>query len=238
MSIAVSFDDGRADVTLDRPDVLNAMDFDMFDRLAAACAEVARAPDVRVVVLSGAGRAFCSGIDVAAFGSESGDPGTLIARAQAGFRALAALEVPTVAAVHGYALGAGLQLALACDLRIVARDAVVGLLELKFGIVPDLGGTHRLPALVGPGYAKKMMWLQEKIDGRDAHRLGLAEVLTEPDDFVVTVDDVARRLCAAPPDAARAVKRLVDGAARLEFAEGMDAEAAEQARLLGSIMSS
>lgn len=237
MSVDVSFEQGLARIVLNRPDVLNAMDFGAFDALAAACTTIVHDPDVKVVVVSGAGRAFCSGIDLGALQAHSGDAPTTIARAQAGFRALAGLEVPTVAAVHGYALGAGLQLALACDLRVMSRDAVVGLLEVKFGIIPDLGGTQRLPALVGPACAKKMIWLQEKIDGVEAHRRGLAEFVTEPEELETTTGNLAAQLAEAPPDALRAVKRLVDAAGGSPIEDGMDAEAAEQAALLDRLIS-
>ena len=237
MSVDVSFEQGRAHIILNRPDVLNALDFEAFDALAAACSAIVNAPDVKVVVVSGAGRAFCSGIDLGALTAPMGGAGTMIARAQAGFRALAGLGVPTVAAIHGYALGAGLQLALACDLRVMTRNAVVGLLELKFGIIPDLGGTQRLPALVGPASAKKMIWLQEKIDGAEAYRRGLAELLTEPEELQTTATELAAQLADAPPDAVRAVKRLIDGSGRSPN-EGLDAEAAEQAPLLDRLLSS
>jgi len=237
VSVDVSFEQGRAHIILNRPDVLNALDFEAFDALAAACSAIVNAPDVKVVVVSGAGRAFCSGIDLGALTAPMGGAGTMIARAQAGFRALAGLGVPTVAAIHGYALGAGLQLALACDLRVMTRDAVVGLLELKFGIIPDLGGTQRLPALVGPASAKKMIWLQEKIDGAEAYRRGLAEFFTEPEELQTTATELAAQLADAPPDAVRAVKRLID-ASGTSTNEGLDAEAAEQAPLLDRLLSS
>jgi enoyl-CoA hydratase/carnithine racemase len=224
----------RADLILQRPEVLNAMNFEMFDALAKAVDEIAGAPDVRVLVVSGEGRSFSSGIDTSSFGDISGEPKERIERAQAGFRKLAALAVPTIAQVQGHALGAGLQLALACDIRVVAEDASLGLLEGKYGIIPDLGGTQRLPRLVGAGRAKKMIWLAERIDGRTAGEVGLAEVVVPATDLQRAVDDLAARISAGPPLAARRAKELIELAGRVPHEAGMDEEARAQADLLAS----
>jgi enoyl-CoA hydratase/carnithine racemase len=234
-AVEVSVAGGRADLLLRRPEVLNAMNWDVFDGLAAAADELAGHEDVRVVVIAGEGKSFSSGIDVTMFSDGvAGGPGEMIRRAQAGFRKLAALEMPVIAAVRGHALGAGLQLALVCDLRVVASDATLGILEQRFSLVPDLGGTQRLPALVGPGYAKQMVWLQERIDGGEAHRRGLAEIVCDLGELDAAVDYLAERLCESPPLAVRAVKRLMDGAGRVPFEQGMDEEAAAQAVMFGS----
>jgi enoyl-CoA hydratase/carnithine racemase len=232
--VEVRTDGPRADIVLRRPEVLNAMSVEVFDGLAAAADEVAAMPDVRVVVVSGEGKSFSSGIDTSSFGTVSGDPETQIARAQSGFRKIAALAVPTIAAVRGHALGAGLQLALACDLRVVTRDSSLGLLEAKYGLVPDLGGTQQLPALVGPGRAKKMIWLAERIDGDEAGRIGLAEIVVDDTTLDKTVDELAVAIAAAPPLAVRAAKHLVDLSLTTELGPGMDEEAKAQERMLTS----
>lgn len=234
MVVGVSVDGHRADLVLRRSDVLNAMDWEAFDAIAAGVDEIAAAEDVRVVVVSGEGRSFSSGIDTSTFGDLTGTPDERIARAQAGSRKLAALPMPTIAKVQGHALGAGLQLALACDLRIVAEDASLGLLEGKYGIIPDLGGTQRLPLLVGPGWAKKMIWLAERIDGATAGRIGLAEVVVAASDLDSVVDDIAFRIAMAPPLATRAAKRLVDLSGTVPLGAGMDEEARSQLGLLAS----
>lgn len=234
MHVQVTVGDDRADLVLRRPDVLNAMDFEVFDALSAAVDEIAAADAVRVVVVGGEGRSFSSGIDTSAFGELTGTPGERIQRAQAPFRKLAALPLPTIAKVQGHALGAGLQLALACDLRVVAEDASLGLLEGKYGIIPDLGGTQRLPLLVGPGWAKKMIWLAERIDGLTAGNIGLAEVVVPAAELDGAVDDLAQRIVAAPPLATKQAKRLVDLAGTVPHAAGMDEEARSQIGLLAS----
>ena len=210
------------------------MDFDVFDRLAKAADEVRSTPGVRVVVVSGEGKSFSSGIDTGSFGSFSGTSEEMIARAQSGFRGIAALPMPTIAAVQGHAYGAGLQLALACDIRVVTKDASLGLLEHKYGILPDLGGTQRLPLLTGPGIAKLMIWTAERITGEEAARRGIAEIVVESDDLAVAVDQLAERIASAPPRAVREVKQLVDNAGRVDLEQGMDREAEGQARLMAS----
>ena len=223
-----------ARLILRRPEVLNAMSVEVFDGLADAADRVAQMDEVRVLVVSGEGRSFSSGIDTSSFGTVSGDPQTQIARAQAGFRKIAALRIPTIAAVQGHALGAGLQLALACDLRVVARDASLGLLEARYGLIPDLGGTQRLPRLVGPSRAKKMIWLAERVDGIEAARIGLADVVSDAEEIEAAVDALAQALIAAPPLAVREAKRLVEVAATAPLEAGMDEEARSQEQMLTS----
>ena len=232
--VEVRRDGPRADLVLRRPDVLNAMSVEVFEGLATAADEVAGMSEVRVLVVSGEGRSFSSGIDTSTFGTAAGAPDETIARAQAGFRKIAALPIPTIAAVRGHALGAGLQLALACDLRVMARDASVGLLEARYGLVPDLGGTQQLPHLVGPGRAKKMIWLAERIDGEEAGRIGLAEIVVDETELDKAVDELAASLAAAPPLAVREAKRLVDLSLTTELQAGIDEEAKSQAQMLTS----
>lgn len=232
--VEVTYSGHRADLVLKRPEVLNAMNWDIFEGLAAAADELAARDEVRVVVVSGEGRSFCSGIDTGSFGSLAGDPDEMIAVAQSGFRRLASLPIPTIARVHGHALGAGLQLALACDLRIVAEDASLGILERRFALVPDLGGTQRLPLLVGPAVAKKMIWLGERIDGSEAHRRGLAEVVVPADDLERATNELADAIASGPPLTARKVKELVDIAGRVSLDEGMDGEARAQKEMFAS----
>ena len=232
--VEVSYGEGRADIRLNRPEVLNAINFEAFDGLAAAADEVAARDDVHVVVVSGAGRSFSSGIDLSSLGEFNGTLEDTIARAQSGFRKLAALPMPSIAAVQGHALGAGLQVALACDLRVVAADASMGLLEMRYGLIPDLGGSTRLPQLVGPGRAKKMIMLAERIDGIEAERIGLAEVCVPATELTATVDELAARLAEPPHLAKRLAKRLCDEAPRLDQEAGMDAEARAQTETMTS----
>ena len=234
MDVELRIEGHRAEVILNRPDVLNAMNWDVFDALADIASQLEKEEDVRVVVVSGEGRSFSSGIDLTVFGAGDLPDGDLIARAQAGIRTLAGLKVPTIAKVRGHAFGAGFQLALACDLRVMATDAKVGLFEAKYGLIPDLGGPHRVAALAGPGMAKHMMWLAEQIDGSEAHRRGLAERVVEPAELDGVVNDLAQRLASAPPLVVRGIKRLVDSASGRTFAQALDDVAEEQKSVMAS----
>ena len=173
-----------AHVILSRPERMNALNGALIDALVAAGQELADRRDCRAVVLSGAGRAFCSGIDMAALSSVSsgGEQSIDIATQIAGGANIAQLAVlqwqsmpmPVIAAVHGYALGGGLQLALGADIRIVARDARLGLVEVKWGMVPDMGGMVLLPDLVRADRLAELLFSGRVFDGTEAVELGIA----------------------------------------------------------------
>ena len=190
-----SSDDGHVGrLVLNRPDKLNSMTLDMWREMRQLGASLLADPgDVRALVVTGEGRAFSSGLDTSVFagGGRAGvaqlaadEPvariptptvaGILVA--QEAFTWLEEAPFATIAAIRGFALGGGLQLALACDVRIVARGARLGLLEFRYGIIPDLGGTQRLPRLVGAGKAKEMIFTAAQIDADEAYRIGLPSV--------------------------------------------------------------
>jgi len=135
---------------------------------------------------------------------------------------------------RGYALGAGLQLALACDIRVFGRGASVGLLEHKYGILPDLGGTQRLPRVVGRGKAKELIWTAARIDADEAYRIGLCERLVDDGEVETEARTLATAIAAQPPLAVQGAKRAVDAAGRMPVAEGLVVEAEQQAVCLRS----
>jgi 2-(1,2-epoxy-1,2-dihydrophenyl)acetyl-CoA isomerase len=233
-AVGLNVEKGRATITISRPDVHNAMNWDVFDGLAKAFEEIHGQPDVRVVLVRGEGGSFSSGIDLNLFSEVAGDPIESIARAQAPFRKLAALTVPTVAAIRGHAYGAGLQLALCCDVRLATTDARLGLLEVRYGLVPDLGATAVLPRLVGPARAKWMMWSGEKIDGDAAAASGLIELVVAPEGFDEECDRIASLLASGPPIVLAEIKRLVDRSHDLSFEGSMDEVATAQRGVLAS----
>lgn len=243
--------DGVGWLRLDRPDKLNSFTIEMWAEMAELGAELVANPgDLRALVVIGEGRAFSSGIDTSVFssgafgGAPSGDRrapirhtdrvADAVLRTQDAFSWLANAPFATIAAVRGYALGAGLQLALACDLRVIARGAIVGLLELKYGIMPDLGGTQRLPRLVGPGKAKELIFTGAKIDATEAHRIGIAEQLVDDADLDATVAELATRMAAQPPLAVRGAKAAIDAATETPIADGLVFEAERQSVCLQS----
>jgi enoyl-CoA hydratase/carnithine racemase len=237
-------------VRLARPDRLNSFTVAMWHEMRALGQELRDDADLRVVVVTGKGRAFSSGIDTTEFtgggsaetietgadaGSRHADP-TIdgILRVQEAYSWLAEARYPTIAAVRGYALGAGLQLALACDVRVFARGAQVGLLEHKYGILPDLGGTQRLPRVVGASKAKELIWTAARIDADEAYRIGLCDRLVDEADLDAEVAALAATIAAQPPVAVQGVKRAVEAAGRLPVAEGLVVEAEEQRVCLAS----
>ena len=157
-----------------------------------------------------------------------------ILRTQEAFSWLAEACYPTIAAVRGYALGAGLQLALACDIRVFARGTQVGLLEHKYGILPDLGGTQRLPRVVGASKAKELIWTAARIDADESYRIGLCDRLVDEADLDSEVTALAASIAAQPPLAVQGAKRAVDASDRLAVAEGLVFEAEQQRECLRS----
>jgi enoyl-CoA hydratase/carnithine racemase len=204
-SFEVAEADGVATVVLDRPERLNAYNLEMRDELWELTAWLAADTGVSVCVFAGAGRAFCSGADLTEFGTA---PSVVIARMVRRNRPVwtRILELPqvTIAALHGYVLGAGLELALACDLRFVARDALLGMPETGLGFVPPAGGTQLLPRTVGVGLAKRMLYTRERVAAEDAVRIGLASRLAADREAVLDEAKEAARVAALIPAPARA----------------------------------
>jgi enoyl-CoA hydratase/carnithine racemase len=235
--------DGIGRLRMNRPDKLNSFTVAMWHEMRALGLEIRDDAELRAVIVTGHGRAFSSGIDTSVFtsgssdsieggddaGSRHADPTVDgILRAQEAYSWLADARYPTIAAVHGYALGAGLQLALACDIRVFARGTKVGLLEHKYGILPDLGGTQRLPRVVGASKAKELIWTAAQIDAEESYRIGLCDRLVDADALDAEVTTLATQIAAQPPLAVQGAKRAVDASARLPVAEGLVYEAEQQ----------
>ncbi len=231
---------------LNRPAKLNAQTPEMWEELRALGREVRDAPDIRCLVVTGEGRAFSSGIDLGALTSADGlaaavrvergatdDPlAAMIRRGQEAFSWLTEATFPSIAAVRGYALGAGLQLALACDLRIAARGSELGALEFRYGLLPDLGGTAWLPRLVGPAKAKELIFTAARIDADEALRIGLVNRVVDGGDLDAAVGALADTFAAQPPLALRHAKRAIDAFPDVE--RSLELAAAGQAACLRS----
>ncbi|MFJ9150717.1 enoyl-CoA hydratase/isomerase family protein [Streptomyces sp. NPDC102270] len=214
--------DGIAVLTLDRPGRLNAIGSETVDQLTQVLADVRDNDDVRALVLTGAGRAFSAGADLGEIESFT-TPGqfrAFVGRLTEAFALLEDFPKPSVAAVHGFAFGGGLELALACDLRVAERGTRLGLPEMKLGVLPGAGGTQRLPRLLPPAIAKQMILTGEPIDAERAHALGLVNELAEPGGALKTAEALAAKLSAGAPLALAAGKRLID------YGLGMDLESA------------
>lgn len=226
-TIRLETDGNVATLHLNRPERLNAFTVQMWSEMRDLGQRLVADPgEIRALVVRGEGRAFSSGIDTSVFVGGVGieaigtdapvrhaDPKVnAIMNAQDAYTWLAEVPFVTIAAIRGYALGAGLQLALACDIRILAQGARVGLLEHKYGILPDLGGTQRLPRIVGSGKAIELIATATQIDADEALRIGLVERLVSEDELDSAAAELAATIAAQPPLAVRGVKRAVHAA--------------------------
>jgi len=224
--------DGVVTVTLNRPDRLNAMDAALLDGLLAAVERAVSDPGVRVVVLTGAGRAFCVGGDLQGFAAGVLDDAPSAARVGQLRRWMRVCELlrggpaVTVAAVNGPCAGAGLSLALACDLRLASATAVFRTAFLGAGLSGDFGGTWSLSRLLGEARAKELYLLDEKVPAAEALRLGLVTRVFGAEEFTASVAGVVDGLAGRAPLALRGIKENLTDAARLSFAEACDREAA------------
>ena len=204
--------DRVAVLTLNRPKVLNAIGTATADRLQAALDELREDDRVRALVVAGEGRAFSAGADLAEIESFT-EPYQFRAFVGRLTRVLGRLQdfpKPSVAAVHGFAFGGGLELALACDLRVAERGARLGVPEMKLGVLPGAGGTQRLPRLVPAGIAKQMILTGEPIDAERAYAVGLVNELVEPGGVLPAAMALAGQLAAGAPLALAAGKQLID----------------------------
>lgn len=236
--VCVTVEEGVAEVRLNRPEKLNACDVEMFEALVAAADGLAADPGVRAVVLSGEGRGFSAGIDVSAFAGGGGgrdlfarseaSPANFVQRSAWAWREL---PVPVVAAVHGVCFGAGLQIALAADVRFVAPDARLSVMEIKWGLVPDVSGTRTLIHLVRDDVARELTYTGREVSGEEAAALGLASRVTETP--LEAARELAREIAGKSPSAIRADKRLLNAARQLGDAEGLRLEEGLQRSVLG-----
>jgi E-phenylitaconyl-CoA hydratase len=212
MTVDVTVHDGIAEIVLNRPEALNAIDPEMRAELGRVWTRVHEDDDIRVAVLTGAGeRAFCVGSDL----KKTPPPPESYAQRTFGRATsdhlLAALHTdkPLICAVNGLAVGGGLEIALACDIRIASETASFGLSEVRVGSIPGAGGTQRLPRMIGSSVAMQMLLTGDRIDAAEAYRVGLVSELCASDALLPRAREIAARIAANAPLSVRAVKRLV-----------------------------
>jgi methylglutaconyl-CoA hydratase len=212
-SIVVAVDDDGhiATLTLNRPESRHAISRGLADQLPQACGDLAQRADIRAVVVTGAGdRAFCAGADLKERRSLSAPERAAHTSAiEAAVEALAALPMPSIAAIRGYALAGGAEIAIACDVRVAATDAMLGFPEVRVGIFPGAGGALRLPRLVGEGAARGLLFTGRSITADEALRVGLVDHLAAPENVFDEARVLAASIAANAPLAVRAVKRAL-----------------------------
>lgn len=242
-SVDVTIDKNLAIVTLNRPEKANAVSLEMFDALGDAGETLATEKAVRAVVLRGAGANFCAGIDVSIFGhddavidavidAESMAPGAQSPanRFQRAAYVWRELPVPVICAITGVAFGAGLQIALGADLRYATADAKFSIMEIKWGLIPDLAISTTLRNILPVDRVKELAWTGRVVDGNEALELGLITGLH--DDPLAAAMQMARDICAKSPDAVQAMKRLANSAWQLTEIEALALEATLQLGVL------
>lgn len=224
--------DRVATVTVNRPEKLNALNDQVMGELERMFGELGAREDVGVIILTGSGRAFVAGADIKAIAArQSAELEAMSRHGQSVFRAIERSAKPVIAAVNGFALGGGCELALACHLRIASAQAKFGLPEVKLGLIPGYGGTQRLARLVGRGRALELILTGEPIDGAEAHRIGLANAVVAPEALMDTAQSIARTMLRNGPVAMARALGAVDGGLDRSLDEALVLEA----QLFGSL---
>ncbi len=224
--VTLAVDDRIATLTVSRPDKLNALNDATIAELGAAIDEVRARGDIGGVIVTGAGRAFVAGADIAELSSQT--PLAARARARAGqdvFRRFESSPKPVIAAVNGFALGGGCELAMACHIRIASDKAKFGQPEVKLGIGPGYGGTQRLTRLVGKGRALQLLLTAEMIDAAEAYRIGLVNLIVAPDALIGAATAMMRQILANGPLAVTLCIEAVDRGLEMSLDDGLILEA-------------
>jgi enoyl-CoA hydratase/carnithine racemase len=224
-------------IVLARAEKRNALNRELIEDLGEAVRDAAGDDAVRVVVVRGDGPLFSSGMDVGDLSGVSERPRD-VRRYRGGILAIWNLleEMPkaTICQIHGACLGGAMELALACDMRVMAEDAVAGLIETRIGLLPDVGGCSRLPAVIGVGRAKELVMTGKVIDGREAHRIGFANRVAPPEELDAATQALCDELLGCAPLAVGLAKRIVDASARPALAVTLEQEVAAQEHLAAS----
>jgi enoyl-CoA hydratase/carnithine racemase len=224
-------------LALNRPEKRNALNGELIQALGAAVEEAAADDSVRVIVLRGEGPMFSSGMDLGDLRALSERPESLRRYRRPilqWWNLMEEMPKPTVCQIHGAALGGAFELALACDFRTMAEDAVAGIMEARVGLLPDVGGCSRLPAVVGLGNAKELIMTGKVIDGREAHRIGFANRIAPGDGLDACTEGLVDELLACAPRAVGLAKRVMDAAAKPALAATLEQEVQAQEALAAS----
>ena len=226
--------DGIGTIRLDRPPV-NALNEQLTAELAVAAREADDSGEVRAVIVYGGERAFAGGADIKQMaGASYPEAAAWSGRLQAALSLVAAIGKPVVAAITGYALGGGLELALTADFRIAGERARLGQPEIQLGIIPGAGGTQRLPRLVGPARAKDLIFTGRMLAAAEAHASGLVDAVVPDDSVYAAAQDLVKRYTAGPALALRAAKQAIDHGLGVDLATGLEIERMQFAALFGT----
>ncbi len=219
-------EDGIAKVTINRPEALNALNTEVYAELSALFTNIEKDREVRVVIIAGSGKkSFVAGTDVAEMQSKTNvtirEIQTLVREV---LEKIEKLPRPVIAAINGFALGGGLELAMACDLRIASENARLGQPEINLGIIPGGGGTQRLTRLVGIAKAKELVYTGDMVDATTAHNIGLVNKVVPPDDLMAEVERIAQKIAEKGGVALSLAKAAISGGSNMDLSSGLDLE--------------
>ncbi|MDZ7742495.1 MAG: enoyl-CoA hydratase-related protein [Bacteroidota bacterium] len=215
-------------VKIDRPKALNALNTRFFEEMGSAIREVSENEQVKVMIITGEGKAFVAGADIAEMVDKTPQEGSEFSRlGQKVFSSLEKMEIPVIAAINGFALGGGLELAMGCDFRIASSKAKFGQPEVNLGMIPGYAGTQRLPRLVGLGDALYLLTTAEMIDAQEALRIGLVQKVFEPEQLMEEVFNIAKTIASKGPKAIRKVKYVTRQGMLCDFDSGSRLESEE-----------
>lgn len=219
--------EGIALVTINRPEALNALNTRFFNEMDHFVNSIKDDQEIQIVIITGTGKAFVAGADISEMVDQSPEEGTAFSKlGQNTFSSLATLRVPVIAAVNGFALGGGLELAMGCDFRIASSKARFGQPEVNLGMIPGYAGTQRLPRLVGMADALYLLMTADIINAEEALRIGLVQKVVEPEELMEEVFKIAKNIQSKGPEAIRKVKLVTRQGMKLSFEKGCDLEAA------------
>lgn len=227
-TISTKVFDGILTITINRPDSLNALNSEFFEELDSLLDKVETDPGVGAIIITGSGKAFVAGADIAEMsGMAPAEASRFSHMGQQVFAKMEAIEKPIIAAINGYALGGGLELAMACDLRLASAQAKFGQPEVNLGLLPGFAGTQRLPRLIGLGNALWLLLTAETISAQEAFRIGLVQKIVEEGSVVKEAEKLASLILTKGPSAVRKIKTVVRHGLQMDFADACKLESAE-----------
>ncbi len=234
--VRLQVEEGIAIVTIDNPSALNALNAPTLTQLDQVFDKLAADPEVKAIIITGGGeKSFVAGADITEFLQVKGKEAVaFMARGQRIFDKIEAFDRPVVAAVNGFALGGGNELAMSCDIRIAAENAVFGQPEVTLGLIPGYGGTQRLPRLVGPGKAKEMIYADERINAQEAFRIGLVERVVPKGQAVEEAKKLLKKIITKGPVAIKMAKKAINEGLEMSLRAGLDLEASCQGVCFGT----
>lgn len=230
----VKADEGIAVVSINRPEAMNALNTKFFQEMDSVIESVSADPKIKIMIITGSGKAFVAGADIAEMVNKNPLEGSLFSRTgQHTFRSLEKMEIPVIAAINGFALGGGMELAMACDFRIASSKAKFGQPEVNLGLIPGYAATQRLSRLSGLGNALYLLMTADMIGAEEALRIGLVQKVVEPEQLMDEVLKIARNILSKGSQAVKKVKTVTRKGLLMDFERGCELESEQFGTLFG-----